>query len=144
MSQGLAKTLEAWCETQKLEAAMKEQQPPEIIFLGNLGGTRRKAHYMSENWARYNLWFPLLELAKVRRLTPHATRHTFASRLIANNEPLKYVSEQLGHSSIMMTADTYGHLIPGANRQAVDRLDDLPKEKASGDHKRVNLESQPG
>ena len=32
--------------------------------------------------------------------------------------------DQLGHSSIRMTVDTYGHLVPGANREAVDRLDD--------------------
>ena len=35
-----------------------------------------------------------------------------------------YVKEQLGHGSIQITVDTYGHLIPGANRGAVDRLDD--------------------
>ncbi|MGE3538891.1 MAG: hypothetical protein AB7N91_15845 [Candidatus Tectimicrobiota bacterium] len=29
-----------------------------------------------------------------------------------------------GHSSIQVTVDIYGHLMPGANRQAVDRLDD--------------------
>jgi integrase len=34
------------------------------------------------------------------------------------------VKEQLGHASIQITVDTYGHLIPGANRAAVDRLDD--------------------
>ena len=50
-------------------------------------------------------------------------RHTFASRLIAQGENLKYVQEQLGHASITITVDTYGHLIPGGNRQAVDRLD---------------------
>ena len=31
---------------------------------------------------------------------------------------------RLGHKSIAMTVDTYGHLVPGANRGAVDRLDD--------------------
>ena len=34
------------------------------------------------------------------------------------------MKEQLGHGSIQITVDTYGHLIPGANRAAVDRLDD--------------------
>ena len=34
-----------------------------------------------------------------------------------------YVKEQLGHSSIQITVDCYGHLIPGGNKQAVDRLD---------------------
>lgn len=29
----------------------------------------------------------------------------------------------MGHSSILVTVDQYGHLIPGGNTQAVDRLD---------------------
>lgn len=39
-------------------------------------------------------------------------------------ESVVYVKEQLGHGSIQITVDTYGHLIPGANRGAVNRLDD--------------------
>ncbi len=35
----------------------------------------------------------------------------------------------MGHSSIQITVDLYGHLIPGGNKQAVDRLD-TPVEKA--------------
>lgn len=34
------------------------------------------------------------------------------------------MKEQLGHYSIQITVDTYGHLIPGANRKAVNALDD--------------------
>jgi len=30
----------------------------------------------------------------------------------------------MGHSSIAITVDLYGHLIPGGNRQAFDRLDE--------------------
>ena len=45
-----------------------------------------------------------------------------ASWLIANSESLAYVKDQMGHHSIQITVDTYGHLIPGANRQAVNRL----------------------
>lgn len=62
--------------------------------------------------------------AKLRRIRFHDMRHTFASWLIANGESLVYVKEQLGHHSIQITVDTYGHLIPGANRKAVNALDD--------------------
>jgi integrase len=68
----------------------------------------------------------LLTDAKLRRVRFHDLRHTFASLLLQNKESLDYVKEQMGHSSINVTVDIYGHLIPGGNRQAVDRLDDTP------------------
>jgi integrase len=54
----------------------------------------------------------------------HDLRHTFASLLLQQGESLTYVKEQMGHHSIQVTVDIYGHLIPGSNKQAVDRLDD--------------------
>ncbi len=33
------------------------------------------------------------------------------------------MKDQLGHHSIKVTVDIYGHLVPGANKAAVDRLD---------------------
>ncbi len=71
-----------------------------------------------------NYWRPLLRRSALRYRKPHALRHTYASLLVQNGESLAYVRDQLGHHSIKITVDTYGHLIPGANRQAVDRLDD--------------------
>src|SRR5262249_45469460 len=65
-----------------------------------------------------------LEKAKLRRIRFHDLRHTFASRLIQNGESLAYVRDQMGHHSIKVTVDIYGHLVPGANKAAVDRLDD--------------------
>ena len=51
------------------------------------------------------------------------TRQGLATTLhITNGESLTYVKDQLGHSSIKMTVDVYGHLVPGANRAAMDRL----------------------
>jgi len=38
---------------------------------------------------------------------------------------LAYVRDQLGHASIRMIVDIYGHLTPGGNRAAVNRLDDV-------------------
>jgi integrase len=51
--------------------------------------------------------------------------HTYAFLLISQGESLAYVRDQMGHSSIKVTVDTYGHLVPGLNREAVDRLDDV-------------------
>jgi integrase len=50
-------------------------------------------------------------------------RHSYATWLIQNKESLAYVRDQLGHHSIQITVDLYGHLVPGENREAVNRLD---------------------
>ncbi len=71
-----------------------------------------------------------LQKAGLRRIRFHECRHTFASLLIQNGESLTYVKEQLGHSSIKITVDVYGHLVPGANRQAVNRLPSLGGSQA--------------
>ena len=42
--------------------------------------------------------------------------------MIQRGESLAYVKDQLGHHSIQVTVDLYGHWVPGANRSAVDRL----------------------
>ena len=64
----------------------------------------------------------MLEKAELRQIRIHDLRHTYASLLLQQGESIVYVKEQLGHASIQITVDTYGHLIPGANRAAVDRL----------------------
>lgn len=72
-----------------------------------------------------NIFKRILKKAGMRQIRLHDIRHTFASLLLSNGETPVYVKEQLGHASIQITVDVYGHLIPSSNRQAVDRLDDL-------------------
>src|SRR5207253_11273111 len=72
----------------------------------------------------YHRYFrPVLTKAGLRRIRLHDLRHTFGSLLIQNGASIVYVKEQMGHSSIQVTVDTYGHLIPGANVSFVDSLD---------------------
>jgi integrase len=60
--------------------------------------------------------------AGIGKWTPHQLRHSAASLLIAQDVPLKLVSEVLGHSSIRMTADVYGHLYDDAGAVAADAM----------------------
>jgi integrase len=75
---------------------------------------------------RRRQWARVLKTAGLHALRLHALRHTYASLLIGQGESLAYVRDQLGHQSIQITVDTYGHLVPGGNRAAVNRLDDAP------------------
>jgi integrase len=49
----------------------------------------------------------------------------------------------MGHSSIKVTVDVYGHLMPGANRAAVDRLDEpvRPDTEAPAGNQRATTQS---
>jgi integrase len=49
-------------------------------------------------------------------------RHTFATLMLEQGENPKVVQEILGHSQIMHTMDTYSHVTPNMQRDAVERL----------------------
>ncbi len=53
----------------------------------------------------------------------HPRRHTFASLLIDSGENPKAVQEFMGHSTITVTFDLYGHLFPGSRDEARARMD---------------------
>jgi len=60
-----------------------------------------------------------------RELTPHRMRHSAASLLIAADVPLKTISDSLGHSSIRVTSDIYGHLFSPAKADAANAMQRL-------------------
>lgn len=76
-------------------------------------------------------WRRLLRTAGLPYRKPHTLRHTYASILIRSGESLDYVRRQLGHSSIKITVDTYGHLVPGIGERVVNKLDEICKVPAS-------------
>ena len=76
---------------------------------------------------RTRVFYRCLTKAGLRHVRIRDLRHTYASLLIQQGESLAYVRDQLGHHSIQVTVDIYGHLVPGGNKAAVDRLDDAPK-----------------
>jgi len=57
------------------------------------------------------------------RLTPHECRHSYASMMIAAGTRAEDLSKYMGHASIAITVDRYGHLMPGAHGDAAARLD---------------------
>ena len=69
--------------------------------------------------------------AGLTSITLHEARHTYASLLIAAGVSSKAVSTYMGHASITITLDRYGHLFPGNEAEAADLLDGyLAKQRA--------------
>jgi integrase len=61
--------------------------------------------------------------AKLQPITLHECRHTFASLMIAAGVNAKVLQTFMGHASIAVTLDLYGHLFPGSEDQAAVLLD---------------------
>lgn len=61
--------------------------------------------------------------AKLAPLGFHECRHTYASLMIAAGVNAKALSTYMGHSSITVTLDRYGHLLPGNEKEAAAMLD---------------------
>jgi integrase len=62
------------------------------------------------------------DAAGLQGLGFHEARHSFASLMIAAGVNAKALSTYLGHANIAITFDRYGHLMPGSEAEARDRL----------------------
>jgi integrase len=58
-------------------------------------------------------------------ITPYSLRPTCATLLLLAGENPKVVSERLGHSSIVMTLDTYSHVLPSMQQAATEKLEKM-------------------
>lgn len=63
--------------------------------------------------------------AKFKGLRIHDLRHTHAAHLISRGRPLTSVQRRLGHSSIKVTSDTYGHLLPEVEDDTAAAVEDI-------------------
>ena len=119
MSQQLTETLHHLLMQRKAETLRRGWRAlPEWVFCSETGGLLDKDNL------RKRVFYRSLAKAGFRQIRIHDLRHTYASLLIQQGESLAYIKEQLGHHSIQVTVDIYGHLVPGGNTAAVDRLDD--------------------
>lgn len=77
-------------------------------------------------------WRGFTERAGVRYIRLHDLRHTSATLLIAKGVHAKIISERLGHSSIKITMNTYGHALRSADAAAGNTFESLftPSEKS--------------
>ena len=62
----------------------------------------------------------------------HECRHTFASLMIAAGVNAKALSTFLGHASVTITLDRYGHLFPGSEQEAAGLLDGYLERSVRG------------
>lgn len=77
---------------------------------------------MSANRYRKAYYYLALDTAEVRRLTPHACRHTFASLMAAAGVDTLHIQRLIGHADYNTTANTYTHLEIDPLREAINKI----------------------
>jgi len=127
----LAETLQA-LRIRKVKEALKAGKPvSEWVFYGTREERLNRTTFR-------NALRECLKTAKLRQIRIHDLRHTYATvRLLRGHNPGD-VSYQLGHSSIKITYDVYGHWIPGRFKREVDDLDSIGRTQPDA------TQAQPG
>jgi len=92
--------------------------PHGVVFPRPDGGAYNRSTFSM-------VWTPAVKAAGVDQDTePKQLRHTYASLLIAGGENPKVIQKRMGHSTITITFDTYGHLFPDSDEKTRAVIDD--------------------
>ncbi len=103
----------------EVPARIKGRTSVHLVFMKESGGPLDRDNF------RRHVFKAVIKKSDVPKMRLHDIRHTFASLMLQQGAPVHYVKEQMGHASITTTVDTYGHVMPNSNRNAVNKLDDL-------------------
>lgn len=104
--------------TALIPLAMQDDDRERRIFLGPRGGMVAQKRF-------YPIWHKACADAGLTGLRIHDLRHTHVAWLIAKNVPLSAISRRIGHKSIAVTDDLYGHLLEEVDERLVEGLDEI-------------------
>ena len=83
----------------------------DLVFPGEKGNT-----FLSPTVVLRRHLYPAMAAAEIQRAGPtlekrtfHSFRHTFAKRALESGAQVTWLSRHLGHSSLKVTTDIYGH-----------------------------------
>lgn len=99
----------------------KDYQNFDLILASGIGTPLQKKNIRDRHFK------PLLREANLPNIRLYDLRHTMATLLLSEGVNPKIVSERLGHASIVLTLDTYSHVLPTMQEDATDKLEILLK-----------------
>lgn len=96
--------------------------PDALVFTAPQGGVLRNSNF------KRDVWKPAVFAADLPGLRVHDLRHTCAALLIQQGAHPIAAMRHLGHSSIKVTMDRYGHLMPAEAERIADGLNETYRE----------------
>ena len=97
--------------------------PDEFVWQSPEGGPFRYSNWFKRHYR------PAVERAAVPAETRfHDLRHSYAAMLIAQGAHPRAIMERMGHSTITVTLDNYGHLFPKLDEALDDALDGMYRD----------------
>ena len=94
-------------------------QPNGLVFCSKTGTP------LSIPSLTYRYFRPILKKAELPQIRLYDLRHSCATLLLIAEENPKVVSERLGHSTVVLTLDTYSHVLPTMQQQATAKLEKM-------------------
>lgn len=88
----------------------------DLVFPNGKGKPQNQSNFLRRHF------YPALLAANLPRIRFHDLRHTYCALLLDQGENIKYIQRQMGHSSIKVTLDIYGHLMEDVNQEAAIKL----------------------
>jgi integrase len=113
---------EAWRQTVELSSGQHLRN--DLVF------TRPSGEWILP-WKPSHAFWRICARAGVPRVRLHNLRHTHATLLLKAGVNPKVVSERLGHQSIGITLDLYGHVLPAMGREAPSVFADIVGGRAT-------------
>jgi integrase len=103
-----------------------------LVFPNGRGRFMATDYFVRHEFAR------ILDRASLPHIRFHDLRHTFATLQLANNQPIKIISEMMGHTRTAITQDLYTHVSASMQRGAAEALDTLlTREPGADGHRRT-------
>ncbi|HEY0459261.1 MAG TPA: tyrosine-type recombinase/integrase [Pyrinomonadaceae bacterium] len=97
----------------------KRYQNFDLVFASEIG-----TPLLHQNLTRRH-FKPIRDAAGLPKIRLYDLRHTTATLLLSAGENPKVVSERLGHASIVLTLDTYSHVLPTMQETATNKIEKL-------------------
>ncbi|MFX3625420.1 MAG: tyrosine-type recombinase/integrase [Ectobacillus sp.] len=105
------KLYRTWCKMTKLSFG-KHISDDDFVFISYQSGTPT-----GENTLKYS-FDRIIKKTKLKRITPHGLRHTHATILISQKQPVNVIADRLGNTPQMIW-DTYGHIFKEMEEESV-------------------------